>query len=455
MRYPAYPDYRPVDSPALQQLPTHWRLKRLRFATAGIEQGWSPQCDNDVAADDGWGVMKVGCVNGDRFDPLENKALPADLDPIRAYELEPGDVLVSRANTQELVGSAAVVPEGVRPRLLLCDKLFRIRTQADVQSRFLTYVLRTPAARYQYERDATGASGSMQNIGQDTIKNLHIPLPTDDEQNLITAFLDSRTAQIDALITKKQALLDRLTEKRTNVIASCVANGLAQPIATRASGAAWFAQVPKHWQVKRIKFIGIVGNGSTPARDDSSYWNEGSFPWLNSSVANQEAVTEAEQFVTSLALKECHLPIIEPPAVLVGITGQGKTRGMATTLMIQATINQHLAYIKPEATECDVRFLRRVFDAAYAYLRNESDGGGSTKGAITCEQIAELPIPVPPLEEQQVIVDHIDKVLDRINRIADKANNAIERLTEYRSALITAAVTGQIDVRDVKVPTPA
>lgn len=452
MKYPAYPAYRPVHSPALKQLPAHWQLKRLRFATTGIEQGWSPQCDNEVADDERWGVMKVGCVNGDQFDPLENKALPADLDPLPAYELQPGDLLVSRANTKELVGSAAVVPEGVRSRLLLCDKLFRIRPQAEVQARFLTYVLRTPAARYQYERDATGASGSMQNIGQDTIKNLSIPLPSTDEQAAITDFLDWRTAQIDALIAKKQSLLERLTEKRVNVIASSVTNGLVRQVEVRPSGAAWFTQVPKHWQVKRIKFIGTVGNGSTPARDDSSYWNEGNFPWLNSSVANQEAVTDAEQFVTPLALKECHLPIIDPPAVLVGITGQGKTRGMATTLMIRATINQHLAYIKPVETECEVRFLRRVFDAAYAYLRNESDGGGSTKGAITCEQIAELPVPVPPLEEQQAIADHIDQVLDRINRIADKATNAIERLTEYRSALITAAVTGQIDVRGVQVP---
>lgn len=334
----------------------------------------------------------------------------------------------------------------VREPFWTVDTMFYTRIAEGVDPRYFYYLCTT--IPFDLHRDQT----TLPSMTQTGLADIPFPVAPQEEQAQIADFLDWRTAQIDALIAKKQALLERLTEKRVYVIASSVTSGLVRQIETRPSGAAWFAQVPKHWQVKRIKFIGTVGNGSTPARDDSSYWSEGSFPWLNSSVANQETVTDAEQFVTPLALKECHLPIIEPPAVLVGITGQGKTRGMATTLMIRATINQHLAYIKPVETECEVRFLRRVFDAAYAYLRNESDGGGSTKGAITCEQIAELPVPVPPLEEQQAIADHIDQVLDRINRIADKATNAIERLTEYRSALITAAVTGQIDVRGVQVP---
>ena len=138
----------------------------------------------------------------------------------------------------------------------------------------------------------------------------------------------------------------------------------------------------------------------------------------------------------------------------MGITGQGKTRGMATMLVFEATINQHIAYVKPDESQIDVRYLRRVFDAAYAYLRRESDGGGSTKGAITCEQIANLPIPVPPMDEQLRIVDAIENEVQRIDAMAATVQRAIERLQEYRTALITAAVTGQIDVRQA-IPEPA
>lgn len=162
----------------------------------------------------------------------------------------------------------------------------------------------------------------------------------------------------------------------------------------------------------------------------------------------------ADQFVTADALKECHLPIVQPPAVLIGITGEGKTRGMATTLLFEATINQHLAYVKPDPALVTVGFLRRVFDKAYSYLRSESDGGGSTKGAITCEQIAELSVPVPPINEQEAIAAHLEIETQRMDRLAVKIEAAIARLAECRTGLITAATTGKIDVRGVKIPHP-
>jgi type I restriction enzyme, S subunit len=425
VKYPAYPDYDASDVPWIGPKPKHWQIMKLNHM-ARLKSG-----STITSADlDENGAYPVYGGNGMRgaYSHYTHEGVYA---LIGRQGAECGNI--NYAEGKFWASEHAVVVHPDRP----------------LHYQWLGETLRAMNLN-QYSQSAAQPGISVAVVGR-----LKSPFPPLGEQEQIAHFLAWRTAQIDALIAKKQALLERLTEKRANVIASHVTAGLAQPVKVRPSGAAWFTQVPTHWQVKRIKFIGTVGNGSTPARDDSSYWTEGHFPWLNSSVANQEAVTEAEQFVTPLALKECHLPIIEPPAVLVGITGQGKTRGMATTLMIRATINQHLAYIKPDETECDVRFLRRVFDAAYAYLRNESDGGGSTKGAITCEQIAELPIPVPPLAEQQAIADHIDTVLDRINRIADKATNAIERLTEYRSALITAAVTGQIDVRGVTVPPPA
>jgi type I restriction enzyme, S subunit len=120
---------------------------------------------------------------------------------------------------------------------------------------------------------------------------------------------------------------------------------------------------------------------------------------------------------------------------------------LATTLLIEATINQHLAFVKPREGVACVGYIRRVFDMAYLFLRNESDGAGSTKGAITCEQISSLKISVPPIFEQRAIADHLDRETAKIDRLIQKVHAAVQKLQEYRTALITAAVTGKIDVR--------
>jgi type I restriction enzyme, S subunit len=206
-----------------------------------------------------------------------------------------------------------------------------------------------------------------------------------------------------------------------------------------------FRQLPAHWAVKRVKFVATVGNGSTPSRDDSAYWQEGTFPWLNSSVVNQEVVTQADQFVTAMALRECYLPRVVPPAVLVGITGEGRTRGMAATLAIEATINQHLVFVKPVGDRVDVRFLRRVFDASYDHLRSDSEGAGSTKGAITCEQIKEMALPVPPSDEQREIAAFLDWRTTQIDALIAKKQALLERLSALRLNVITSAITKGIE----------
>jgi type I restriction enzyme S subunit len=207
------------------------------------------------------------------------------------------------------------------------------------------------------------------------------------------------------------------------------------------SGVEWLGEVPAHWEVSPLKYFARVGNGSTPNREQPGYWTEGTYPWLNSSAVNQDTITESEQFVTQLALDECHLPKILPPAVLIGITGQGRTRGMASTLMIEATISQHIAYVQPNSEKASVGWLRRVIDANYQLLRDESEAGGSTKGAITCEQIAALKFPLPPVLEQTSITAFLDRETAKIDALVSEQERLIELLKEKRQAVISHAVT--------------
>jgi len=207
----------------LAEIPAHWEVRRIRHVVKRIEQGWSPDCENREADDYEWGVLKAGCVNRGLFLEFEHKALPSTLEPIHQLEIREGDLLMSRASgSRELVGSVAVVPK-CRPRLLLCDKLFRLHVDPrEGYKRFLAYAMNSRVARSQIEVVVSGGSGLANNIAQDVVKNLLLPYPAENEQRAIVAFIERETARIDALVAKVHDGIQRLHELRNALISSAV-----------------------------------------------------------------------------------------------------------------------------------------------------------------------------------------------------------------------------------------
>lgn len=153
-------------------------VRLLSELIADLENGWSPQCLTRPAEDDEWGVLKVGAVSFGTFDQRQNKALPEKLHPIQRYEVKPGDLIISRANIARYVGACALVKEA-RPKLMLCDKLFRVvwKTQSAIIPEYLDEVMKTPHLRYQIENALTGTSPTMKNISKPSLLALRIPLP--------------------------------------------------------------------------------------------------------------------------------------------------------------------------------------------------------------------------------------------------------------------------------------
>ena len=170
--------------PWLGEVPAHWEVKRVKHCLRSLDQGWSPQCEGyPVDSPDEWGVLKVGCVNGGTFDKEQNKKLPHDLDGIDELSVKQGDILISRANTRDLVGSAALVSQN-QPRLMMSDKLYRVRSYNTIcLPEFLTLYLNCHAARGQIELRAGGASQSMLNISQDVITDMKVPFPPFPNRN--------------------------------------------------------------------------------------------------------------------------------------------------------------------------------------------------------------------------------------------------------------------------------
>lgn len=205
----------------LGDVPDHWLVIKIKYLVNVFEQGWSPQCEARLAEKNEYGVLKVGCVNSGKFDPLEHKALPLNLEPQKQYLLKKNDLLISRANTRELVGSTAVAEKDY-DNLIICDKLYRLKLKPIANPHFVCEFLRTPLVRQQIELAASGASHSMQNIGQDTIKEMTIALPPQNETASILKFFNNQIDKFVTLSDLSHRQIVILQERRTALISAAV-----------------------------------------------------------------------------------------------------------------------------------------------------------------------------------------------------------------------------------------
>ena len=351
---------------------------------------------------------------------------------------EPGDVLLGKLRPYLAKAWVAEFPGRSTTECL-------VMRPVEVEPRFLRYVVLCRA--FVDTMDASTFGSRMPRADWDFIGNMLVPVPEEGTQRAIADYLDRETARLDALIAAKERVLALLAEKRRTLITCAVARGLDPRVPLRDSGIPWLGEVPTHWEVWKLGHCASVGNGSTPSRGNTAYWTEGKIPWLNSSIVNRYEATRADQFVTDIALRECHLPLVRSGSVLVAITGQGKTRGQAVVLSFDATINQHLAYVSPDHSRLAPWFLRWTFLSAYGFLRSISDNSGGTKGALTCEDVANLRVPVPPVDEQYAIVVHLKNETSKLDELRTATEKSTMLLRERRAALIAAAVTDRIDLR--------
>ena len=212
--------------PWLGRIPAHWSAIRLRFLANRIEQGWSPPAENRGPSVAEWGVLKLNAVNQGRFDATAAKAISASTKPRTDLEIHAGDFLVTRSNTPRLVGDVCFV-ETVRPRLMLCDIIYRLDLRDDlIDGRFLAHFLGLPVGRRQIEADARGTSASMVKISQEHIKDWWIPLPPVVEQCQIVEQLAVEIGATEAAQTATIRTISLIEQRRSALIAAAVSGQL-------------------------------------------------------------------------------------------------------------------------------------------------------------------------------------------------------------------------------------
>ena len=434
---------------SLGAVPTHWEVRRLGRVGRLLKGNGGTKQD---ARESGIPCIRYGDLytrhqvfiveSGARVAP---EAAAAEYTP-----LQYGDVLFAGSGeTIDDIGKSAV--NLIRGPACCGGDVIICRPSIDVDSRFLGYATGSPQA--VYEKACMGRGITVMHIYGSDLKYLAVVLPPLAEQTAIVRFLDHTDRRIRRYIRAKEKLVALLEEQKQAIVHEAVTGlidvrtGRPYP-AYRDSGVAWLGEVPSRWTVSRIGRFSRVGNGSTPSRSNPAYWFGGDYPWLNSSSVNRGTITTADQFVTGRALRECHLPRVPADSVLLGITGQGKTRGMAALLKLDATINQHLAYVAPNADTISSSYLCLCLTAAYRELRALSAASGSTKDALTCEDIKSFAVALPGLDEQEAILSAVGRKLGSAQRCAAAARRHIDLVRDYRAGLFSVVVTGKVDVRD-------
>ncbi|HHG4468385.1 TPA: restriction endonuclease subunit S [Pseudomonas aeruginosa] len=313
------------------------------------------------------------------------------------------------------------------------EAIISIFPREGVDQRYLGYFLSQVDYTDHQDRQIKGNT-----LNQSKIDQIQVVLPSSSEQSRIADVLDKCRLGINT----ERAAEKTAEELKRACMHELFRRGLrGEPLKETEIG-----PVPESWEVVPLGSLGKIGNGSTPKKTVPAYWNDGTFPWLTSAKVYDREIEVADQFVTDVALAECHLPRVQPGAVLMAITGQGKTLGHCAVLRIEASINQHIAYLQTNTERAEPGFIRGYLETQYEYLRQVASGGGSTKGALTCAFLKSLPVPLPPtLDEQREIVTVLD-ALDRKIGLHQQKRGVLEELFK---ALLHKLMTGEIAVSDL------
>ncbi|GGX73055.1 restriction endonuclease subunit S [Saccharospirillum salsuginis] len=319
-------------------------------------------------------------------------------------------------------------------------ELHVIRPADDIDGRFLFYLSISELFRKLGEGAMYGAGGQKR-VPDLFIKDFQALVPPLDQQQKIAAFLDRKTAEIDTLIAKKRRLLDRLAEKRTALITRAVTKGLNPDAPMKDSGIEWLGEIPAHWDVMAIKWITPVLRGASPRPiDDPIYFDdEGEYSWVRiadvtaSEMRLEKTTQRLSELGASLSVKR------HPGDLFLSIAG---SVGKPIIAGIKCCIHDGFVYfprIPPELSE----YLFWIFKSGQPYL---GLGKLGTQLNLNTDTVGGIRIALPPADEVHEIVDWISGNVKSLDEIHERISNAIVRLEEYRSALITNAVTGQIKV---------
>jgi len=439
MSFPKYPEYKDSGVEWFGDVPCDWRVQRLkqvvnpsRPITYGIVQAGEN-------VPDGIPYIRPADMADESGVKTEDALLRTSQEIASAYRrssISAGDIVCSIGPS---FGKLMMVPlslEGAN----LTQGTARVAVANEYVPRFIFWVLRSVESYQQWESSVGGATFRALNLGP--LAETFLCVPSWAEQTQIARFLDHETARIDVLIEEQQRLIELLKEKRQAVISHAVTKGLDPTVPMKDSGVEWLGEVPAHWDVVAIKWLSPVLRGASPRPiDDPKYFDDsGEYAWVRIADVSASDGTLRETTQTLSALGASLSVKMEPGEMFLSIAG---TVGKPCITQIKACIHDGFVYFP--SLSIDNKFLYRIFEVGTCY------GGLGKMGTqlnLNTETVGGIQIGVPPNSEIAQILEFIDRQSSVFDSLVGEAGKGVELLQERRSALISAAVTGKIDVRN-------
>lgn len=444
-RYQAYSEYKETHLEWLQKIPTHWEIKRLKYlGEAIIGLTYSP---DDVVDNEHEGILVLRSSN------VQNKALAFD-DNVYVNKSIPehlitrkGDILIcARNGSRSLIGKNAKIDERAAGMTFgAFMSVFRSK-----YNDYLSKVFNSALFEYQ---SGTFLTATINQLTTANLNSFEVPLPPELERTTIANFLDHETAKIDTLIEKQQQLIKLLKEKRQAVISHAVTKGLNAKAPMKDSGIEWLGKVPEHWKVKKLKHFGRVIGGFAFKSGD---FIEQGYPVIKITNVSHLKISFDEQTYLPKRFAHENAEYIAPSGSLVfAMTRPIIAGGIKVAKMPEMPemplINQRVGFLVIKEVELtDYILFSSLSNSFIAQFKNNMTI--TNQPNISSEGIESVSLPVPPEAELMQIIGYLTNNEKKFAKLVKKSEEQVNLLIERRKALISAAVTGKIDVRNWRQP---
>ncbi len=422
MTFPAYPAYKDSGMDWLGAIPEHWILYRSKnvFSERNIK---ALESDEQLTAS-----QKYGVIPQKLFSELEDqKVMQVILGRDILKKAEVNDFVISMRSFQgglEFSSYSGAVSSAYVP----------LYANREIEHKFFKFLFKSGPFIAALQNTSNLVRDG-QALRYNNFVQLSLPFPSINEQKAIGSFLDHETARIDALIEEQQRLIELLKEKRQAVISHAVTKGLDPTVPMKDSGVEWLGEVPAHWDVLPVWMLFQMGRGRVISHDEIAE-NSGDYPVYSSQ-------TERDGVMGSIDTYDFEGDYLT-------WTTDGANAGTVFRRSGKFNCTNVCGTLLPKRKDDDLRyFVDAVGICTAAFIRHDINP------KLMNNVMASIKVPVPPLMEQTAIAAYVSAFKDKETVLIQEAFNGISLLQERRSALISAAVTGKIDVRGWQPPTSA